>query len=146
MGVIEGRTWLEILSPPECRAAMATQKVGRIAFLSEGRPEIMPVNFVVDADSSVVFRTDRGTKLTAVLDQPAVAFEVDGVDPDGQWGWSVVVRGEAREIAGATDLRRAEALGLWPWVPGDKAHWIRIVPTRVTGRRILHGPGFDPER
>ena len=64
MGLIEGRTWLEVLSPGECWAQLADQEIGRLAVLVDGVPEIYPVNFVLDGHS-VLFRTDPGASFGA---------------------------------------------------------------------------------
>jgi nitroimidazol reductase NimA-like FMN-containing flavoprotein (pyridoxamine 5'-phosphate oxidase superfamily) len=140
VGTIDGRTWLEILSLPECQRLLETAAVGRVAFVVDGSPEVMPVNYVADPDGSIVFRTEKGTKLSAVLANPSVAFEVDETDPEWQKGWSVLVKGRAQEIGGAAELRRARELAVRPWVRGETPHWVRIVPQEVTGRRIRHGP------
>jgi hypothetical protein len=85
--------------------------------------------------SSVVFRTDDGTKLYAAVGRP-VAFEVDGADAIYHEGWSVLVVGVAEEVIEAREVARLEALPLGPWVPGPKSHWLRIRPAAITGRRL----------
>lgn len=72
--------------------------------------------------------------------------EVDQIDPVTQTGWSVLVRGLAEEV---TDRHREElvasthAAAGTPWAPGEHGHWIRLIPHRVTGRRLL-GPALPP--
>jgi uncharacterized protein len=135
MAVIDGRTWMEHLSLARCWELLASQPVGRIGVLYDSAPEIYPVNHVVDQDT-VVFRTDPGTKLAGLGRSPAVCYEVDGIDPGTATGWSVLVKGRAVEVHDPDELRRLAGLPLQHWVLGDKAHWVRIVPTEVTGRRI----------
>lgn len=135
MGIIEGRTWLEILSPPECYDLVRSAVVGRIAFLAGDHAEVMPVNYRVDGDD-IVFRTDRGTKLDAALTQAKVTFQVDVVDLDAQSGWSVMAIGAAERISDPGELHHVDELGVEPWVQGAKAHWVRIRPSSITGRRI----------
>jgi nitroimidazol reductase NimA-like FMN-containing flavoprotein (pyridoxamine 5'-phosphate oxidase superfamily) len=84
----------------------------------------------------VVFRSDEGIKLDAAIRRAYVAFEVDGADEATHTGWSVLVRGEATEITDADDLARVGQLLLYPWAPGAKTHYIRILPSVLTGRRI----------
>ena len=48
MGAIDGRTWLEHMSPAECWRLLASTPVGRIGVLNDSAPEIYPVNHVVD--------------------------------------------------------------------------------------------------
>jgi hypothetical protein len=46
--------------------------------------------------------------------------------------------GAGRIVVSVTgwDLRRIGSLGLEPWAPGHKGHWIRIRANTVSGRRI----------
>jgi len=135
MGVIDGRTWLEHLSPAACWDLLAATPVGRIGVLNDSAPEIYPVNHVVDRQT-LVFRTDPGTKLRGLLRSPSVCYEIDGIDPRSATGWSVLVKGRAVQILEPGEVRAASELPLEYWSLGDKAHWIRIVPAQVTGRRI----------
>lgn len=135
MAVIDGRTWLEHIDAPRCWDLVESVPVGRVGVLNDSAPEIYPVNHAVDRQT-IVFRTDPGTKLRSLLRSPAVCFEVDGVAPDRATGWSVLVKGRAEQIRDPAELRAVERLSLRPWSLGDKAHWIRIVPAEVTGRRI----------
>jgi uncharacterized protein len=86
-------------------------------------------------EGSVTLRMDYGSLLDAVVGTP-VAFEVDDVDVDYHTGWSVVVQGKAEEIWEPTELDRMRDLPLRPWAPGSRAHYIRIVSTSMSGRRI----------
>ena len=135
MAVIDGRTWLEHLDPPHCWGLLASVPVGRIGVLNDSAPEIYPVNHVVDR-KTIVFRTDPGCKLRGLCRSPAVCYQIDSIDPDDATGWSVLVKGRAVELSSPDDLRRAADLPLRYWALGDKAHWIRVVPEVVTGRRI----------
>jgi nitroimidazol reductase NimA-like FMN-containing flavoprotein (pyridoxamine 5'-phosphate oxidase superfamily) len=103
---------------------------GRVGVVADGEPVILPVNDVVHR-RSIAFRTAGGTKSS----WPTVAFEVDGGGRRSD-GWSVLVVGPAEEIRDGGDRREVEALGLQPWAPGAKLHWVRIVPRRVSGRRL----------
>jgi uncharacterized protein len=134
---IGDQTWLEHLSPNECWRLLAATPVGRIGVLNDSAPEIYPVNHVVDGDT-VVFRTDPGSKLRALLRSPAVCYQADAVNPADATGWSVLIKGRAVELHDPRDLQRAAARRLRYWGLGDKPHWIRIVPDEITGRRIWH--------
>ena len=60
MAVIDGRTWLEHLSPARVLAsARRSRPVGRIGVLVDSAPEIYPVNFVVDEETIVVQNRPR---------------------------------------------------------------------------------------
>jgi nitroimidazol reductase NimA-like FMN-containing flavoprotein (pyridoxamine 5'-phosphate oxidase superfamily) len=135
MGVIEGKTWTEVLPPSTCWELLAATEVGRVSVIVSGVPEIYPVNYVVDGES-ILFRTGTGSKLDALTQSPMIAFEADSVDENQRLGWSVLVKGRAREVTAAAELRAARELPLHLWIPAERPVWIRIVPTEVTGRRI----------
>ena len=134
--VIDSRTGLEVIDPDECRRLLATDEVGRLAIVDGGTPAIFPVNYVLDGEA-VVFRTAPGTKLSSGPRRP-VAFEVDAFDRATRTGWSVIVTGRLEEVTAfdADTLARVSALPVEPWAGGDKPHWMRVVPSRVSGRRI----------
>ena len=128
------------LDRPECLRLLAGGTVGRIAVNTGDwpHPVLRPVNYVFDESSqSVLIRSDRGSKLWAVVRSTEAAFEIDGFDPVGRVGWSVLVHGITEEITNPRDIERIETLGLEPWAPGSKDHWIRIRSNSVSGRRIV---------
>jgi uncharacterized protein len=123
-----------------CIELLASAKVGRLAVSPPDwrtPPVIRPVTFVFDHSSqSIVFRTARGSKFTALLLSGQAAFEADGLDVESRTGWSVVVQGPIEEIKSTAEEHRLERLGLQPWAAGDKPHWIRLRATVVSGRSI----------
>ena len=129
------RPSVEELSVEECWALLDGNAVGRLAVDIAGWPDIFPINYVVDG-TTIVFRTGAGTKLAGAVLNRHVAFEIDGYRPDDRCAWSVVVKGNAREIESMIDRYRAEDLPLYPWVVSDKPDFVRIDPTEVTGRRF----------
>jgi hypothetical protein len=126
--------WLE-LTKSECFELLAGQRLGRLAFVDERGPIVLPVNFVLD-NYMVVIRTDEGTKLDIASQGDLVAFEVDQVDEATDSAWSVLIRGEAIEVTDGLELDRLGKLPLRPLSPGPKGHFVRILPAVVTGRRI----------
>ena len=93
-----------------------------------------------------MFRTNAGTKLWAVS-RTHVTFEVDDLDVKSRSGWSVMVRGAAREVTSADDPWASpghDAAPVIPWAPGQRDHLVRIVADDVTGRRI-HLPQRDED-
>ncbi|HEX6061561.1 MAG TPA: pyridoxamine 5'-phosphate oxidase family protein [Candidatus Limnocylindria bacterium] len=131
---------MTVLTEDECLVLLGSHEVGRIAFGIEDRVEILPVNYGLEG-RIIVFRTNAGTKLAAVRDG-AVAFEIDGWDPTSGIGWSVVAKGRAEEITMNTG-RAAEHLRwtpLHPAAPGERWHWVAILPTEITGRRFQVPP------
>src|SRR5207344_3278857 len=68
---------LEVLPLAECLTLLAASRIGRVGFIVTGTPKVLPVNFVADADGSIVFRSAATSILSRVAGQPAV-FETDG--------------------------------------------------------------------
>ena len=137
MAIRTDRHGLEILEEETCWQLLSTSYVGRLAVSIANQPEMFPVNYVVDGHS-LVFVTAEGTKLAAAVLGEGVAFEIDAADPLFHTGWSVVVRGTAREIEQMDELMAAQELPLATWSSHDKRRWVRIEPLTVTGRRIVH--------
>jgi uncharacterized protein len=138
-----GHRVYEELSVGECLQLLGAHRFGRVAVVVDGHPVVFPVNYALEGDS-VVFRTAPGTKLSgAALGH--VAFEIDEVDVTTQTGWSVIVQGVGNEITSTLDERseRLRALELQPWVPGEHAHWVGILPQSITGRRLRPGQAFE---
>lgn len=126
--------WRE-LTKGECFELLAGQRLGRLAFVDERGPIVLPVNFVLDS-RMVIIRTDEGTKLDIASHGDRVAFEVDEIDAATGSAWSVLIRGEAIEVTDGLELARLSTLPLRPLAPGPKSHYVRILPASVTGRRI----------
>ena len=126
---------IEILPFDRCLRLLATVPVGRVSFFADGEIVVMPVNHAMDGPNPV-FRTARGSKLSAAEGQNLVAFEADDYDERTQSGWSVLVNGRVEVIYEEAEIRRLTQLGLRPWVTVvDRPFWIRIRPTAISGRR-----------
>lgn len=125
-----------MLQRSECLELLASDVVGRLAVIDGGTPVILPINYVLDGDT-VVFRTEKGLKLDAGPRSPA-SFEIDSVDREHRTGWSVVVTGRLEEVTDfdAAAWHRALDLPIDPWASGEKSHWMRLVPARITGRAV----------
>ena len=126
---------LEPLPTDVCLRLLESVPVGRVSFFSIGGEVVtLPVNHAVDGQE-VVFRTDRGSKLSASYRQDHVAFEADDYDPETRTGWSVLIKGRAEVIREDSEIQRLRQLGLHPWVTAvEHPFWIRIRPTSITGR------------
>jgi uncharacterized protein len=128
------------LPRPECLRRLTATAFGRLVVSVTGwdHPVIRPVNCVFDDSSQcVLLRSARGSKLHALSRSAKAAFEIDGIDPTGHVGWSVMLFGVCEEVTDPGELQRIDALGLEPWAPGHKGHWIRIRSTTVSGREIV---------
>ncbi|WP_308012108.1 helix-turn-helix domain-containing protein [Actinacidiphila acidipaludis] len=129
------RPVLARLTEPECWDKLGTHGVGRIALPSEPGPAVFPVNYVVDT-KTILYRTaEQGA--AAPRSGASVSFETDRIDDDLSQGWSVLVTGTAERIDDAAAAERLAAKhDLEPWAGGERALWVRVRPTQVTGRHI----------
>jgi nitroimidazol reductase NimA-like FMN-containing flavoprotein (pyridoxamine 5'-phosphate oxidase superfamily) len=134
-----GLPWTVYLSETECWDLLAGTTVGRVGVVVDTAPEIYPVSHVVDG-RTIVFRTDPGNKLSGLERTPSVCYQIDSVNLGDSTGWSVLVKGRAVVVRETEELRRAALSSLRPWGLGEKAIWVRIAPTEVTGRRIERDP------
>lgn len=126
-----GHRAVAALAPGEAIDLLARRTVGRFAYVARaGVPDVVPVNYVWSGDA-VLIRTGPGPKLQAAQRGEVVAFEVDDLDHDLRTGASVVVVGRASVVPLARDGHDPE-----PWASGPRRHLVRIVPTRIDGRRI----------
>ena len=131
---------MEELDETECLYLISPAGVGRIAYNGRFGPVVLPVNYAVQ-DGAVVFRTAEHGPLdedlrTGITDADyKVAFEIDKIDAAARQGWSVLVQGPAHHVTGAEQdaVRRA---GVESWAPGNRELFVRIIPSRITGRRV----------
>jgi nitroimidazol reductase NimA-like FMN-containing flavoprotein (pyridoxamine 5'-phosphate oxidase superfamily) len=129
------------LTQHECAAMLAACSIGRIGFVVDGEPHVLPVNYrwVVHLQRSfIALRTRAGN----VIDRapPNVAFEIDGIDDYHHTGWSVLARGTLHHVA--ADAATRELLDPHPWLAHDRDSWLVIAVDRMSGRRLAAG---EPE-
>jgi nitroimidazol reductase NimA-like FMN-containing flavoprotein (pyridoxamine 5'-phosphate oxidase superfamily) len=84
------------LGPEEIEAFLRQHHIGRIGYLHEGRPHIVPVRFAYDG-TAVYVASGLGQKITAMRQDPHVCFEVDDIDGSGLWR-SVIATGVYEEL------------------------------------------------
>jgi nitroimidazol reductase NimA-like FMN-containing flavoprotein (pyridoxamine 5'-phosphate oxidase superfamily) len=126
---------LRTLSPAECFDLLEPGGVGRVGFNAADGIMMLPVNFAVSR-KSIVFRTAPDT-LLAVYADGRVSFEADHLDEALREGWSVLVHGHAHRITDEREVKRLEArTRLEPWAAGSRDVYVRIAPTRISGRRV----------
>lgn len=129
------------LDEETCWRLLAREAIGRVGYASGSEVTILPVNAAV-IQGKVMFRTADDSALATLADGTSVAFETDHTERIAESGWSVLVRGELRDVTDEADRWREAAVR--PWAPGPRMRWMAIVPASVTGRRIerrrrLHG-------
>jgi nitroimidazol reductase NimA-like FMN-containing flavoprotein (pyridoxamine 5'-phosphate oxidase superfamily) len=133
---------IEDLSEEECLRLITPGGIGRIAFQSRFGPAVLPVNYRWH-EGAIVFRTARHSTMDEDLQtgianaNHVVAFEIDDIDTGAQMGWSVLVQGPAHRVESEARRTAAMSAGVEPWPAGQRELFVRIVPSRVTGRRLL---------
>jgi transcriptional regulator with XRE-family HTH domain len=130
-----GQPVLETLTSAECFDLLSPGGVGRVAFTTADGPVLLPVNYAM-AGRTVIFRTAPDALLAGYLDCLA-GFEVDGLDEMLSRGWSVLVTGRAVRVTSEAEVRHLERhTGVRPWAGGARDVYVRIIPRKITGRRI----------
>ena len=140
---------LRTLSPAECLDLLEPGGIGRVGFTSADGIMMLPVNFAVTG-KTIIFRTAPDT-LLALFTNVQVSFEVDRFDEALHEGWSVLAQGHAREVTDEREVKRLEdGTHLEPWAAGARDVYVRITPTRISGRHIQPSwasppvPGTEP--
>jgi nitroimidazol reductase NimA-like FMN-containing flavoprotein (pyridoxamine 5'-phosphate oxidase superfamily) len=129
---------IETLDRIQCLELLSGERVGRFGTTLDAMPAVLPVNFVL-LEGDVLVRTIPGSRLAAAVTNSVVAFEADGFSSDGLQGWSVQIRGVAREITDPDEFAAAEAAGLVNMaLPGVPQRYLRISTIDMTGRRFDH--------
>lgn len=121
------------LSDDECWAMLHEQEIGRLAFHLLDEVHIIPLNYAVDGDRRLVFRTAEGGKLLGLTINDDVAFEID--EYTEEVARSVIVRGRARQLQGR-EADAADQLPLRPWVDTAKFNVVAIEVEEISGRRF----------
>lgn len=135
---------IQELSESECWSLLRSAAVGRLGVAIGDHPDIFPINHFVDGNT-ILFRSGAGTKLAAAVLGRSVAFEVDGYDADVGEAWSVVVKGQARQVENMFEFLDAEQLPLFPWHRGPKPNIVRIEADEITGRRFYAAGKLEHE-
>jgi nitroimidazol reductase NimA-like FMN-containing flavoprotein (pyridoxamine 5'-phosphate oxidase superfamily) len=132
---------IEELDEAESLRLISQGGIGRIAYQSRFGPAVLPVNYKWH-DGAVVFRTARHSPLDEDLQTGIVggdylvAFEIDEFDLPERQGWSVLIQGPAHHVESEAERESAGQAGVEPWPEGERELFVRIVPHRVTGRRV----------
>ncbi|MDQ6740213.1 MAG: pyridoxamine 5'-phosphate oxidase family protein [Actinomycetota bacterium] len=128
------------MNEAECWDLLLGASLGRLAVSVHDTPEIFPVNFLA-YDKKIMIRTAPGEKLLQLTINGSVALETDGRSNSS--AWSVVVKGQARQLQSGAEIEMAEKLALRPWTSSVKSAFVEIVPSQVTGRRLHTGPELE---
>ena len=132
---------LETLDEAECLRLIAPGGIGRLVFSGQWDLTVLPVNYKL-YDGAILFRTaqdsatDEDLRTGIAHAEYRVAFEIDDIDTAGRQGWSVLIQGPAHHVEAEAERAAAVEAGVEPWPGGERELFVRIVPTRITGRRV----------
>lgn len=141
----------ESLDEAECLRLISSSGVGRLAYAGRYGPTVFPVNYVVH-EGTIVFRTAHDSPTdedlrTGIADaEYKVAFEIDELNPAAREGWSVLVQGSVHHVESEDERASVRQAGVEPWAGGVRELFLRIRPTRITGRRIRMKPPAGKNR
>jgi nitroimidazol reductase NimA-like FMN-containing flavoprotein (pyridoxamine 5'-phosphate oxidase superfamily) len=132
---------VELLDEAECQGLIGAGGVGRIGYTGRFGPTILPVNYVLH-EGTILFRTGQHSPLGEDLRtgiehaESKVAFEIDETSAATREGWSVLVQGSAHLVDSEAERASIVQSGVEPWAGGEKELFVRVIPSRITGRRI----------
>lgn len=125
------------LDRQECLRLLAEVPVGRVVYTRQALPAVLPINFSLDEDASVLLFTSAGSDLVRAIDGVVVAFEADEFDAATRSGWSVIVTGRATVVTEPADHQRLAQTGPHSWMPVRDGVFLRIESELVTGRELV---------
>ena len=134
---VEGRPHVvSRLTEAECLLLLGSVPVGRVAFVVNGPPLVLPVNFTLRGHDIVVQTAAMSPLAELARGHRLVSFEVDDIDEASRLGWSVLCQGPARLMAEADDRDNRDDDLVAPWIGGDRRTLVGISAGGFTGRRI----------
>ncbi len=88
------------LTKEACLALLGNNYIGRIAYISQGKADIIPITYFYDsAHQSIITYSGLGNKIAAMRKNNAVSFQVDEITSLDTWK-SVLLYGEFEELQG----------------------------------------------
>jgi nitroimidazol reductase NimA-like FMN-containing flavoprotein (pyridoxamine 5'-phosphate oxidase superfamily) len=136
---------LEELDEAECLRLISPGGVGRIAYTGRFGPTVLPVNYKLH-EGTVVFRTvedsptDEDLRTGIANAEYKVAFEIDDFSTAAREAWSVLVQGALHRVESEDERASVRESGVEPWAGGARDLFLRVIPSRITGRRIIRKP------
>jgi uncharacterized protein len=133
---LSGGADLRTLDRIECLDYLPAKQVGRLGYVTDDGPRIVPLNYTTTPDSIVLRTMANGEIARFAIDRP-VAFQIDDIDEFRQTGWSILVVGTAKLVS-VEDLKRILYVGApEPWPGGPRTLFLQIPLTTVTGRQVM---------
>jgi nitroimidazol reductase NimA-like FMN-containing flavoprotein (pyridoxamine 5'-phosphate oxidase superfamily) len=133
-GTVASSSVVRELSDSACRELLASREVGRLGFVDEGYPIVLPVSYRY-VDGRIWIRTGSGSKLSSAPLSP-VSFEIDELDLASRSGWSVLAKGVARWATAADGPEPQFAAA---WLPGPLPARLVVKVNQLSGRRFHRG-------
>ena len=99
---------VEDMAPVEMHALLQRQSFGHLGCARDGRPYVLPMNYVYDG-KELYFFTTEGMKTQFIAANPKVCLQVEEVADSTHWR-SVMVVGEAERLAHSEEMERAMKL------------------------------------
>ena len=136
---------LEKLDEAECLRLISPGGVGRIAYTGRFGPTVLPVNYKLH-EGTIVFRTvedsptDEDLRTGIANAEYKVAFEIDDFSLAAREGWSVLIQGALHHVESEAERASVRESGVQPWASGPRELYLRVIPSRITGRRITRKP------
>src|SRR5437588_6092715 len=96
---------VEDMSPAEMHALLQRETFGHLGCARDGRPYVVPMNYVYDG-KELFFFTTHGMKTQYIDSNPQVCLQVEEVNDSMHWK-SVMVVGRAQQIVNAEEMQRA---------------------------------------
>jgi len=133
------------LDEAECLRLISAGGVGRIAFTGRYGPTVLPVNYKLH-EGTIVFRTvedsptDEDLRTGIANAEYKVAFEIDDFSLAAREGWSVLIQGALHHVESEAERASVRESGVQPWASGPRELYLRVIPSRITGRRITRKP------
>lgn len=88
------------LTKKECLKLLSNNYIGRIAYISKGTPDILPITYYYDPkQQSIITYSGEGGKIEAMRKNGSVSFQVDAITSVIEWK-SVLLYGEYEELSG----------------------------------------------
>lgn len=126
-----------VLDRQECLRLLAKVPVGRVVYTRQALPAVLPVNFSLDEDASVLFHTSARSDLVRAIDGAVVAFEADEFRATIRSGWSVVVTGRATVVTDPAEHERLSRTCPDSWMHVPDGVFVRIESGMITGRELM---------
>jgi uncharacterized protein len=99
---------VEDMAPAEMHALLQRQSFGHLGCARDGRPYVLPMNYVYDG-KELYFFTTEGMKTQFIASNPRVCLQVEEVEDSTHWR-SVMVIGEATRLTNSEEMERAMKL------------------------------------